>query len=45
MQRWLIPVRKLLLVLLAALVLTGVSLMYLQPDFMVMMSNQLWSCF
>jgi cell division protein FtsL len=45
MQRWLIPVRKLLLVLLAGLVLTGVSLMYLQPDFMVMMSNQLWSCF
>ncbi|MFM2036515.1 MAG: hypothetical protein RL459_1780 [Pseudomonadota bacterium] len=34
-----------LLVLLAVAVLAGVSLMYLQPEFMVMMSNQLWSCF
>ena len=45
MQRWHIYVRNGLLLLLAALFLTGVSLMYLQPDFMVMMSNQLWSCF
>ena len=33
------------LVLLAVALLAGVSLMYLQPDFMVMMSDQLWSCF
>jgi len=30
---------------LAVLALTGVFLLYVQPDFMVQMANQLWSCF
>lgn len=30
---------------LAAAVLAGVFFLYTQPDFMVQMANQLWSCF
>ena len=30
---------------LAVGVLAGVFLLYTQPDFMVQMANQLWSCF
>lgn len=30
---------------LAATVLAGVFFLYTQPDFMVQMANQLWSCF
>jgi hypothetical protein len=45
MTYWRKAVNNVLLLLIPALVLAGVSLMYLQPDFMVMMSNQLWSCF
>lgn len=30
---------------LAAIVLAGVFFLYTQPDFMVQMANQLWSCF
>jgi hypothetical protein len=30
---------------LAAVVLAGVFFLYTQPDFMVQMANQLWSCF
>ena len=30
---------------LAAVVLTGVFLMYTRPDFMVQMANQVWACF
>jgi len=30
---------------LAVLTLAGVFLLYVQPDFMVQMANQLWSCF
>ena len=29
----------------AVLVLLGVFGLYLQPDFMVQMANQIWSCF
>ena len=28
-----------------ALVLLGVFLLYLRPDFLVQMSNQIWACF
>lgn len=34
-----------LAMLLAALVLAGVFMLYLQPDFMLDIANQLWSCF
>jgi len=37
--------RRLAAGVLAAGVLAGVFLMYTQPDFMVQMANQLWSCF
>ena len=37
--------RQLLIGALAAGVLAGVFLLYTQPDFMVQMANQLWSCF
>ena len=37
--------RRLLTGVLAAGVLAGVFLLYTQPDFMVQMANQLWSCF
>ena len=30
---------------LIALVLLAVSALYLQPDFMVQMANQIWACF
>ncbi|MFZ2305837.1 MAG: hypothetical protein WAW73_15890 [Rhodoferax sp.] len=30
---------------LAAAVLAGVFFLYTQPDFMVQMANQVWSCF
>lgn len=36
---------RLLIAVLAVGVLTGVFLLYTQPDFMVQMANQLWSCF
>jgi hypothetical protein len=36
---------KLLLFALATVVLAGVFLLYLQPDFMVQMANQVWACF
>lgn len=39
-QRWLITAATL-----AAAVLAGVFMLYAQPDFMVQMANQLWSCF
>ena len=29
----------------AATILLGVFAMYVQPDFLVLMSNQLWACF
>lgn len=37
--------KRLAAAVLAAAVLGGVFLLYTQPDFMVQMSNQLWSCF
>jgi hypothetical protein len=37
-SRWLIH-------LAAAIVLIAVFLMYLRPDFIVTLSNQVWSCF
>lgn len=37
--------RRMGLATLAALVLAGVFFLYTQPDFMVQMANQLWSCF
>jgi hypothetical protein len=40
-----IPVRRLILSAVAVLALAAVFLMYTQPDFMVDMANQLWSCF
>jgi hypothetical protein len=36
---------SLLLFALATVVLAGVFLLYLQPDFMVQMANQVWACF
>jgi hypothetical protein len=36
---------NLLLFALATVVLAGVFLLYLQPDFMVQMANQVWACF
>ncbi|SIP95400.1 hypothetical protein [Pseudacidovorax sp. RU35E] len=30
---------------LAAAVLAGVFLLYAQPDFLVMLENQIWTCF
>ena len=29
----------------AAVALTGVFLLYAQPDFLVMLGNQIWTCF
>jgi len=37
--------RRIGLGLLATGVLVAVFLMYTQPDFLVQMANQLWSCF
>lgn len=37
--------RRLLTAVLAMGVLAAVFLLYTQPDFMVQMANQLWSCF
>jgi hypothetical protein len=37
--------RRIGLGLLAAGVLVAVFLMYTQPDFLVQMANQVWSCF
>ena len=37
--------KRLLLGAVAALVLAGVFLLYIQPDFMVQMANQVWACF
>lgn len=39
--RW----KQVLGAVLGALVLTGVTMMYLQPDFIVTMANQIWNCF
>ncbi len=36
---------RLLTAVLAIGVLAGVFLLYTEPDFMVQMANQLWSCF
>jgi len=37
--------RRIALAALTATVLAGVFMLYAQPDFMVQMANQLWSCF
>ncbi|HNV61245.1 MAG TPA: hypothetical protein PKH72_16505 [Rhodoferax sp.] len=37
--------KNLLLFAFAAVVLTGVFMLYTQPDFMVQMANQVWACF
>ena len=37
--------RKALPYLLAAGVLTGVFLAYTRPDFLLLLSNQIWGCF
>lgn len=37
--------RNILLATLALAVLMAVFAMYTQPDFLVQMANQLWSCF
>jgi len=37
--------KRLVAAVLAVGVLAGVFLLYTQPDFMVQMANQLWSCF
>lgn len=37
--------RKTLWLLLSSTVLLCVFTLYLQPDFMVQMANQLWACF
>ncbi len=37
--------RKLVWMATALAVLLGVFGLYLQPDFMVQMANQIWSCF
>jgi hypothetical protein len=37
--------KSLLFVAVAALVLAAVFLLYIQPDFMLQMANQMWACF
>ena len=37
--------RKIALYALAAAVLAGVFALYLRPDFLVDLSNQVWACF
>lgn len=37
--------KNLLLAAMATLALAGVFLLYTQPDFMVQMANQVWTCF
>ncbi len=36
---------RLLLWIAAALLLAGGALLYLQPEFMVMLADQVWACF
>ena len=37
--------RRLLVYALVLLALTGTTILYIQPDFMVQLGNQLWGCF
>jgi hypothetical protein len=37
--------KNVLLGAVATVVLAGVFLLYIQPDFMVQMANQMWACF
>lgn len=39
------PVKKIALYALALAVLAGVFALYLRPDFLVDLSNQVWACF
>ncbi len=37
--------RQLLLIVLALAALAGVFALYLRPDFLLQLSNQIWACF